>query len=200
MSPLTRTACIRTPAGSKQDFSSYPATECVFEDLLVPVENLVGQEGAGFRHILDGMNAERILIGAECIGDARWFIEQASSYAGQRRVFDRPIGQNQGVQFPIAQVHAQTHAARLVVQEAAALFDAGLPCGPQANIAKLLASRASYEAGDVCLQTFGGLGFATDADVERKFRESRLYAVAPVSNNLVLSYLAQQVLGLPRSY
>ena len=176
------------------------STECVFEDLRVPAINLVGEEGAGFRHILDGMNAERILIGAECIGDARWFIEQASTYAGMRRVFDRPIGQNQGVQFPIAQVYAETHAARLVVQEAAMLFDARISCAAESNIAKLLASKASYSAGDVCLQTFGGMGFATDADVERKFRESRLYTVAPVSNNLVLSYIAQQVLHLPRSY
>jgi acyl-CoA dehydrogenase len=179
---------------------NHHSTECVFDDLRVPVENLVGSEGSGFRHILDGMNAERILIAAECAGDARWFIEQASSYAKVRRVFDRAIGQNQGVQFPIADAHAQTHAARLAIAHAAALFDAVQPCGAEANIAKLLASQASWRAGDVCLQTFGGMGFASEADVERKFRESRLYAVAPVSNNLVLAYIAQQVLGLPRAY
>jgi acyl-CoA dehydrogenase len=179
---------------------NHHSTECVFDDLFVPADHLVGTEGAGFRHILDGMNAERILIAAECIGDARWFIEQATAYAKARRVFDRPIGQNQAVQFPLADSYAQVHAARLVVEHAAAKFDCGAPCSAEANIAKLLASQASYRAGDVCLQTFGGMGFATEADVERKFRETRLYAVAPVSNNLVLAYLAQQVLGLPRAY
>lgn len=179
---------------------NHHSTECLFEDLAVPADHLVGVEGAGFRQILDGMNAERILIAAECVGDARWFVAQACEYARERRVFDRPIGQNQGVQFPIAEVHAHTHAARLAVEQAAVLFDRGEPCGAEANMAKYLASTASYRAGDVCLQTFGGMGFATEADVERKFRESRLYAVAPVSNNLVLGYVAQRVLGLPRAY
>jgi acyl-CoA dehydrogenase len=179
---------------------NHHSTECLFEDLEVSAECLIGEAGSGFRYILDGMNAERILIGAECIGDARWFIEQASGYAGTREVFGRPIGHNQGVQFPIAEAYAETFAARLVVERAAALFDAGDDCGEEANLAKFLASRASYRAGDVCLQTFGGLGFAVEADIERKFRESRLYTVAPVSNNLVLSYLATKVLGMPRSY
>ncbi len=179
---------------------NHHSTECLFEDLDVSAECLIGEAGAGFRYILDGMNAERILIGAECIGDARWFIEQASGYACTREVFGGPIGRNQGVQFPIAEVYAETFAARLVVERAAALFDVGDDCGEEANLAKFLASRASYRAGDVCLQTFGGLGFAVEADIERKFRESRLYTVAPVSNNLVLSYLATKVLGMPRTY
>lgn len=179
---------------------NHHSTELAFDDLKVPAENLVGREGDGFRYILDGMNAERILIAAECIGDARWFIQKASSYAGTRTVFGRPIGQNQGVQFPIAEIYAENEAARLMVEKAASLFDADLSCGAEANMAKLLASRASYRAGDICLQTFGGMGFAKEADVERKFRESRLYIVAPISNNLVLSYLATRVLGLPRSH
>lgn len=179
---------------------NHHSTELVFEDLAVPAGNLVGQKGEGFRHILDGMNAERILIAAECVGDARWFIEKASNYASTRSVFDRPIGQNQGVQFPIAETYAENEAARLMVEKAATLFDRNEPCGAEANMAKFLASRASYRAGDMCLQTFGGMGFAKESDVERKFRESRLYTVAPISNNLVLSYLANRVLGLPRSY
>lgn len=179
---------------------NHHSTELVFDGLRVPAGNLVGRKGEGFRHILDGMNAERILIAAECVGDTRWFIEKAAGYAAARPVFGRPIGKNQGVQFPIAEVHAENEAARLMVMKAAALFDEGRPCGAEANMAKFLASRASYRAGDVCLQTFGGLGFAREADIERKFRESRLYAIAPVSNNLVLSYLATHVLRMPRSY
>ena len=179
---------------------NHHSTELVFDDLPVPAANLVGEEGEGFRYILDGMNAERILIASECVGDARWFVDRARRYASERKVFGRPIGQNQGVQFPIAEVHAETAAARLMVDRAAALFDAGRPCGAEANMAKLLASRASYRAGDICLQTFGGMGFATDADVERKFRESRLYPVAPISNNLILSHLATHVLGMPKSF
>jgi len=179
---------------------NHHSTELLFDDLIVPAENLVGEEGHGFRYILGGMNAERILIAAECIGDARWFIEQASRYATNRTVFGRPIGQNQGIQFPIADVYADTSAARLMINCAADLFDVGRPCGAEANMAKLLASKASYKAGDICLQTFGGMGFAEAADVERKFRESRLYTVAPISNNLILSYLATHILGMPRSY
>lgn len=179
---------------------NHHSTELLFDNLRVPAENLVGEEGHGFRYILDGMNAERILIASECIGDARWFIEQAARYAGTRKVFGRPIGQNQAVQFPIAEVYAETSAARLMVEKAAQMFDDGLPCGAEANMAKLLASKASYRAGDICLQTFGGMGFAREADVERKFRESRLYPIAPISNNLVLSYLASHVLGLQRSH
>ena len=179
---------------------NHATTEVFFDGLRIPADSLVGGEGGGFRCILDGMNAERILIGAECIGDARWFIEKASRYANEREVFGRPIGRNQGVQFPIARAHAATEAADLMVQKAAALFDDGEPCGPEANMAKLLASEASWQAADMCMQTFGGYGFAEEYDVERKFRETRLYQVAPVSTNLVLSYLAEHVLGLPRSY
>ena len=179
---------------------NHHSTELAFDGLRVPAANLVGRKDEGFHHIFDGMNAERILIAAECIGDARWFIEKAAGYASARPVFGRPIGQNQGVQFPIAEVHAETEAARLMVAKAAALFDGGMACGAEANMAKLLASRASYRAGDICLQTLGGLGFAREADVERKFRESRLYVTAPISNNLVLSHLATHVLKMPRSY
>ncbi len=179
---------------------NHATTEIFFDDLRVPVENLVGEEGKGFRYILDGMNAERILIAAECIGDARWFIEKAAGYARERRVFGRPIGQNQGVQFPIAQAYAATEAAALMVRKAAALFDAGLPCGPEANMAKLLAADASWQSADMCLQTHGGYGFAEEYDVERKFRETRLYQVAPISTNLILSYIGEHVLGPPRSY
>jgi len=161
---------------------------------------LIGEEGQGFRYILDGMNAERILIAAECLGDARWFIETASAYVKERRVFDRPIGQNQGVQFPIARAFAQTEAAELMIRKAAALFDAGERCGKEANLAKLLASEASWAAGEACLQSHGGFGFAEEYDVERKWRETRLYQIAPISTNLILSYLAEHVLGLPRSY
>lgn len=179
---------------------NHATTELFFEDLKVPVDNLIGEEGRGFRYILDGMNAERILIAAECIGDGRWFVEKGTAYAKERQVFNRPIGQNQGVQFPIAQVHIRVEAARLMCYEAARLFDVGQPCGEKANMAKLLAAEASWEAADVCLQTHGGFGFAEEYDVERKFRETRLYQVAPVSTNLILSYVAEHVLGLPRSY
>ena len=179
---------------------NHATTEVFFDDLRVPSDNLIGKEGQGFRYILDGMNAERILIAAECIGDARWFIDKAKTYACERRVFDRPIGQNQGVQFPLARAFAQCEAADLMVRKAAGLFDAGQACGAEANMAKLLASEASWAAAEACLQTHGGYGFAEDFDVERKFRETRLYQVAPVSTNLILSYLAEHVLGLPRSY
>jgi alkylation response protein AidB-like acyl-CoA dehydrogenase len=179
---------------------NHATTEIFFDDLRVPVENLIGQEGEGFRYILSGMNAERILIGAECIGDARWFIEKASAYAGERRVFERPIGQNQGVQFPIARAYAQMRAAALMVREAASCYQSGADCGAEANMAKLLAADASWAAAEACLQTHGGFGFAEDFDIERKFRETRLYQVAPISTNLILSYLAEHVLGLPRSY
>ncbi len=179
---------------------NHATTEVFFDDLEVPAENLIGEEGRGFRYILDGMNAERILIAAECIGDARWFVDRARAYAGERRVFGRPIGQNQGVQFPIARAYAQNEAADLMVRRAAALFDAGEPCGKEANMAKLLASEASWAAAEACLQTHGGYGFAEEYDVERKFRETRLYQVAPISTNLILAYLAEHVLGLPRSY
>jgi acyl-CoA dehydrogenase len=179
---------------------NHETNEVFFEDFAVPAENLIGEEGKGFRYILDGMNAERILIAAECIGDGYWFIERARSYSNERVVFDRPIGQNQGIQFPIARAYANVRAADLMRYEAARLFDAGKPAGAEANLAKLLAADASWEAANVCLQTFGGFGFAADYDVERKFRETRLYSIAPVSNNLVLAYLAQHVLGLPRSY
>jgi len=179
---------------------NHAATEVFFDDLRVPADALVGEEGKGFRYILDGMNAERILIAAECIGDARWFIARARDYARTREVFGRPIGQNQGVQFPIARAFAQTEAANLMVAKAAQLFDEGKPCGPEANMAKLLAADASWAAADMCLQTHGGFGFAEEYDVERKFRETRLYQVAPISTNLILAYLAEHVLGLPRSY
>jgi acyl-CoA dehydrogenase len=160
----------------------------------------VGEEGKGFRYILDGMNAERILIAAECVGDGRWFLEKAATYARERVVFDRPIGQNQGVQFPIARAHVNVEAANLMRFNAAMLFDRGQPCGAQANMAKLLAADASWEAANVCLQTHGGFGFAHEYDVERKFRETRLYQIAPISTNLILAYIAEHVLGLPRSY
>ena len=179
---------------------NHATTEIFFDNLRIPADSLVGEEGKGFRYIIDGMNAERILIAAECIGDARWFIQKASEYAGERRVFDRPIGQNQGVQFPIAEAYAKTEAADLMVKKAAALFEAGEPCGEQANMAKYLASEASWQAADMCMQTHGGFAFAEEYDVERKFRETRLYRIAPISNNFVLSYIAEHVLGLPRSY
>jgi acyl-CoA dehydrogenase len=179
---------------------NHATCELAFEDLAIPASSLVGEEGHGFRYVLDGMNAERILIAAECVGDARWFIAKATAYARDRVVFGRPIGRNQGVQFPIARAHAATEAAALMVAKAAALFEAGRACGPEANMAKLLASEASWAAADICLQTHGGFGFATSFDVERKFRETRLYQVAPVSTNLILAYLAEHVLGLPRSY
>jgi acyl-CoA dehydrogenase len=179
---------------------NHATTEVFFDNLKVPADNLVGEEGAGFKYILDGMNAERILISAECVGDARWFIEKATVYANDRNVFGRPIGQNQGIQFPIARAYAETEAAALMSRKAAGLFDAGQPCGPEANMAKLLAAEASWEAANMCLQTFGGYGFAEEYDVERKFRETRLYQIAPVSTNLILSYIAEHVLGLPRSF
>jgi acyl-CoA dehydrogenase len=179
---------------------NHATTEVFFDDLEVPAENLIGEENRGFRYILDGMNAERILIAAEAIGDARWFIAKAAAYAKERVVFGRPIGQNQGVQFPIARVYAASEAAALMVEHAAALYDDGAAVGPQANMAKLLAAEASWQAADMCLQTHGGFGFAEEYDVERKFRETRLYQVAPISTNLVLAYLAEHVLGLPRSY
>src|SRR5438552_14913516 len=179
---------------------NHSTTEVFFDDVRVPAENLIGEEGQGFRYILSGMNAERILIAAECIGDAKWFIAKARSYANERVVFGREIGKNQGVQFPIARAYAQMRAAELMVQEAAALYEAGRDCGAEANMAKLLAADASWAAADMCVQTFGGFGFAEEFDVERKFRETRLYQVAPISTNLILSYLAEHVLGLPRSY
>jgi len=179
---------------------NHATTELFFDDLRVPAENLLGQEGQGFRYILSGMNAERILIAAECIGDAKWFIAKASAYAKERVVFDRPIGQNQGVQFPIARAYAQMRAAELMVREAAALYEAQRDCGAEANMAKLTAADASWAAADMCLQTHGGFGFAEEFDIERKFRETRLYQTAPISTNLILSYLAEHVLGLPRSY
>jgi alkylation response protein AidB-like acyl-CoA dehydrogenase len=179
---------------------NHATTEIFFEDLRVPAGNLIGEEGEGFRYILSGMNAERILIGAECIGDAKWFIERAVAYAKERRVFGRPIGQNQGVQFPIARAYAQMRAAELMVGAAAALYQGGQDCGAEANMAKLLAAEASWAAAETCVQTHGGFGFAEEFDIERKFRETRLYQVAPISTNLILSYLAEHVLDLPRSY
>jgi alkylation response protein AidB-like acyl-CoA dehydrogenase len=179
---------------------NHATTEVFFENLRVPAENLVGQEGKGFRYILSGMNAERILIGSECIGDAKWFIQKASNYARDRVLFGRPIGQNQGVQFPIARAYAQMRAAELMVHEAAKLYDAGRDIGAEANMAKLLAADASWAAADMCVQTHGGFGFAEEFDIERKFRETRLYQVAPISTNMILSYLAEHVLHLPRSY
>ena len=179
---------------------NHATTEVFFDDLVIPIENLIGAEGEGFKYILDGMNAERILISAECVGDARWFIEKATNYANERNVFNRPIGQNQGIQFPIARSYAQTEAASLMSARAANLFDLGEPCGAEANMAKLLASEASWDAANMCIQTFGGYGFAKEYDVERKFRETRLYQIAPISTNLILSYIAEHVLGLPRSF
>lgn len=179
---------------------NHATTELFFDDLRVPVANLIGTEGQGFRYILDGMNAERILIAAECIGDARFFIDRASAYAREREVFGRPIGQNQGVQFPIARAHIQTSAADLMVRHAADLFDEGQPCGTEANMAKMLASEASWFAADTCVQVHGGFGFAEEYDIERKFRETRLYQVAPISTNLILSHVGNHVLGLPKSF
>jgi len=179
---------------------NHETNEVFFDNLEVPADNLVGEEGKGFSYILDGMNAERILIAAECIGDGYWFIDKARTYASERIVFDRPIGQNQGVQFPIAQAYADVRAADLMRYEAARLFDAGRPCGAEANMAKLLAADASWQAANACLQTHGGYGFAAEYDVERKFRETRLYQVAPISTNLILSYLGEHVLGMPRSF
>jgi acyl-CoA dehydrogenase len=179
---------------------NHATTEIFIENLRVPAANLIGEEGQGFRYILSGMNAERILIAAECVGDAKWFIAKAANYAKERSVFSRPIGQNQGVQFPIARAYAQMRAAELMVIEAAKRYERGDDCGEEANLAKLLAADASWAAADMCVQTHGGFGFAEEYDIERKFRETRLYQVAPVSTNLILSYLAEHVLGLPRSY
>ena len=179
---------------------NHATTELFIDNLKVPVENLIGEEGRGFRYILDGMNAERILIAAECIGDGRWFIEKATNYAKERVVFNRPIGQNQGVQFPIAQAHIHIEAADLMRMKAAQLYDAQQACGAEANMAKLLAADASWEAANVALQTHGGFGFAAEYDIERKFKETRLYQVAPISTNLILSYVGEHVLKLPKSY
>ncbi len=179
---------------------NHSTTEIWFDNVPVPAENLIGEEGKGFRYILSGMNAERILIAAECIGDAKWFLAKAGAYASDRSVFGRPIGANQGVQFPIARAYANMRAAELMVHAAAAAYEAGDNAGEEANMAKLLAADASWEAANVCLQTHGGFGFAADYDIERKFRETRLYQVAPISTNLILAYLAEHVLGLPRSY
>ena len=179
---------------------NHETNELFFDNLEIPEENLIGEEGKGFKHILDGLNPERTLIAAECIGDGYWFVDRAVKYANERVVFDRPIGMNQGVQFPIADAYIEIEAANLMRFRAAELFDAGKPCGAEANMAKLLAAKASWEAANVCLQTHGGFGFAHDFDVERKFRETRLYQVAPISTNLILSYVAEHVLGLPRSF
>jgi acyl-CoA dehydrogenase len=179
---------------------NHATTELFFDDLEVPADRLIGNEGQGFRYLLDGFNAERILIAAECVGDGRWFLERATEYAKHRVVFGRPIGQNQGVQFPIARAHVNVEAADLMRWRAADLFDAGGPCGAESNMAKLLAADASWEAANVALQTHGGFGFAEDYDIERKFRETRLYQIAPLSTNLILAHIAEHVLGLPRSF
>ena len=179
---------------------NHSTTEVFFSDLEVPAENLIGEEGKGFRYLIDGLNAERILIAAECVGDGRWFVERATRYAKERVVFGRPIGQNQGIQFPIARSHVAVEAADLMRWRAAELFDRGEPCGAEANMAKLLAADASWDAANVAVQTYGGFGFAEEYDVERKFRETKLYQVAPISTNLILTYIAEHVLGLPRSY
>jgi alkylation response protein AidB-like acyl-CoA dehydrogenase len=179
---------------------NHSTTEVFLEDVPVPAENLIGEEGKGFKYILSGMNAERVLIASECIGDAKWFIDKASKYAGEREVFGRSIGHNQGVQFPIAKAYANMRAAELMTHRACELFEAGENCGAEANMAKMLAADASWEAANACVQTHGGFGFAEEYDIERKFRETRLYQVAPISTNLILSYLAEHVLDMPRSY
>ena len=179
---------------------NHETNEVFFDNLEIPAENLIGEEGQGFKYILDGLNAERTLIAAECIGDAYWFVDKARRYASERVVFNRPIGQNQGIQFPIADSFIEAEAANLMRFKACALFDAGQPCGAEANMAKYLAAKASWEAANVCLQTHGGFGFACEYDIERKFRETRLYQVAPISTNLIYSYVAEHLLGLPRSY
>ena len=179
---------------------NHHSCELFFDDLRIPAENLLGEEGKGFKVILDGMNAERVLIAAECVGDGRYFIDKASAYATEREVFGRPIGQNQGVQFPIARSYAEVEAAWLMVEKAARMFDAGEPCGAEANMAKMLASEASWKAGDVCMQTHGGFAFAKEYHIERKFRETRLYQIAPISTNLILSYIGEHVLNMPRSF
>ena len=183
-----------------ENMVNHETNELFFDNLEIPAENLIGEEGMGFKYILDGLNAERALIAAECIGDGHWFIDKVTDYASTREVFGRPIGQNQGVQFPIAEAHIEIEAASLMRDKACALFDAGQPCGAEANMAKYLAAKASWEAANACLQFHGGFGFAADYDVERKFRETRLYQVAPISTNLILSYVAEHVLGLPRSF
>jgi acyl-CoA dehydrogenase len=183
-----------------RNMMNHQTNELFFDNLEVPAENLIGEEGRGFKYILDGMNAERLLIAAECIGDGHWFIEKAAQYSKDRIVFDRPIGQNQGIQFPIARAHVNVEAADLMRFKGCQMFDAGLPCGAEANMAKLLAADASWEAANVCVQTHGGFGFAAEYDVERKFRETRLYQVAPISTNLILSYVGEHVLGMPRSF
>jgi acyl-CoA dehydrogenase len=179
---------------------NHNATEVFFDNMRIPADSLIGKEGKGFKYVLDGMNAERILIASECIGDARWFIRKAADYAKERVVFGRPIGQNQGVQFPIARAFCATEAADMMVRKASAMFDGGLDCGAEANMAKMLASEASWQAGEACMQTHGGFGFAREYDIERKWRETRLYQIAPISTNLVLAYVGQHVLGMPRSY
>ena len=179
---------------------NHETNELFFDALEIPAENLIGEEGKGFKYILDGLNAERTLIAAECIGDGYWFIDRAATYANERIVFDRPIGKNQGVQFPLAEAYIEVEAANLMRFRACELFDANRPCGAEANMAKFLAAKASWEAANACLQTYGGFGFASEYDVERKFRETRLYQVAPISTNLILSYVAEHVLGLPRSF
>ena len=183
-----------------ENMVNHETNELFFDDLEIPAENLIGEEGQGFKYILDGLNAERVLIAAECIGDGYWFVNRASKYANERKVFDRPIGKNQGVQFPIAEAYIEVEAASLMRFRACELYDAKKNCGAEANMAKLLAAKASWEAANVCLQTHGGFGFACEYDVERKFRETRLYQVAPISTNLILSYVAEHVLGLPRSF
>ena len=179
---------------------NHNSCEVFFDEMHIPADSLLGEEGRGFRYILDGMNAERLLIAAECIGDAKWFTARSTAYARERKVFNRPIGQNQGIQFPIARAYAQMRAAELMVRDGLERFEAGLPCGEQANMAKMLAAEASWAAGEACIQTHGGFGFAEEYDIERKFRETRLYQVAPISTNLILSYVAEHVLGMPRSY
>ena len=179
---------------------NHNTTEIYFDNLRIPASSLIGEEGKGFKYILDGMNAERMLVASECLGDARWFIDTATRYASDRVVFERPIGANQGVQFPIARAYANMRAAEMVLRKGCALFDAGEPCGEDANMAKLLLSEASWQAGEACLQTHGGFGFASEYNVERKWRETRLYQIAPISSNLILAYLGQHVLGMPRSY
>ncbi len=183
-----------------RNMMNHQTNELFFDNLEVPAENLIGEEGRGFKYILDGMNAERLLIAAECIGDGHWFIEKATQYSKDRIVFDRPIGQNQGIQFPIARAHVNVEAADLMRFKGCRMFDEGLPCGAEANMAKLLAADASWEAANVCVQTHGGFGFAAEYDVERKFRETKLYQVAPISTNLILSYIGEHVLGMPRSF
>jgi acyl-CoA dehydrogenase len=179
---------------------NHNTTEVFFEDLEIPADSLVGEEGKGFRYILDGMNAERILVASECIGDGRWLLKRGVDYANERKVFGRAIGQNQGIQFPLARAYAELEAADMIARRAAALFDAGRPCGPDANMAKLLASEATWHAAEAAMQTHGGFGFAQEYDIERKWREARLYQIAPISSNLILGYIGQHVLGLPRSY